>query len=167
MTFDSSIVVMCGLVAILMVITWRKKGKEGVHAGLKNALGLAAVMVRIAPFALLAALLMAQIIPNEIIASYIGEETGLQGMLIASIAGGCLPSGPFLSFPIALTLFHTGAGQPQLVAFITGWSVYAFYRMMVWEVPMMGARFALQRLSVSLILPPLSGVFAGALFKLL
>lgn len=166
MRLDASVFVLWGIAAALGVLVWRKKGPEGVRAGLKSAWQLAAVMLRIAPFALFAAMMLAQVIPNQIIASYIGEETGLQGMAIASIAGGFLPSGPFLSFPIALTLYHTGAGLPQLVAFITGWSVYALFRVMVWELPMMGPRFVMIRISASLILPMVSGILAGLLFQM-
>ncbi len=166
MRFDSSIIALWVIALILGAIVWRKKGTEGVRAGLKGAWQLAAVMVRIAPFALLAAMLMAQIIPNQIIASYIGPDTGMQGMAIASVAGGFLPSGPFLSFPIALTLYHTGAGAAQLVSFITGWSVYALFRVLVWEIPMMGPRFVIIRLGASLVLPMTAGILAGMLFQL-
>ena len=166
MRLDASVFALWGIAAALGVLVWHKKGPEGVRAGLKSAWQLAAVMVRIAPFALFAAMMLAQVIPNQIIAGYIGEETGLQGMAIASIAGGFLPSGPFLSFPIALTLYHTGAGLPQLVAFITGWSVYALFRVMVWELPMMGPRFVMIRISASLILPMVSGIPAGLLFQM-
>lgn len=166
MRFDASILVLWGIAVILGLVVWHKKGSEGVRAGLKNAWQLASVMVRIAPFALLAAMLVAQIIPNQIIASYIGPDTGIEGLAIASVAGGFLPSGPFLSFPIALTLYHTGAGAAQLVAFITGWSVYALFRVIVWEIPMMGPRFVIIRIGASLILPMVAGILAGMLFQI-
>ncbi len=166
MRLDASVFALWGIAAALGALVWYKKGPEGVRAGLKSAWQLAAVMVRIAPFALFAAMMLAQVIPNQIIASYIGPETGLQGMALASVAGGFLPSGPFLSFPIALTLYHTGAGLPQLIAFITGWSVYALFRVMVWEIPMMGPRFVIIRLGASLILPMVGGILSALLFQM-
>lgn len=165
MRLDASIFALWGIAAGIGALVWYKQGPQGVRAGLKNAWQLAAVMVRIAPFALFAAMMVAQVIPNQFIASYIGPETGLQGMAIASVAGGFLPSGPFLSFPIALTLFHTGAGPAQLVSFITGWSVYALFRVTVWEIPMMGPRFVIIRLGASLVLPMVAGILAGMLFQ--
>ena len=106
-------------------------------------------------------------IPQSLIAGLIGKDTGVTGMIIAAVAGGMMPSGPYLSFPLAMTLFHTGAGQAQIVSFITGWSVYAFYRVIVWELPTMGVRFTVQRLSVSIFLPIIAGVLAGLMLELM
>jgi hypothetical protein len=53
----------------------------------------------------------------------------------------------------------------QIVAFLSGWSVYAFYRVMVWEVPTMGAQFTLHRMGASLILPIIAGVLTTAMLQ--
>lgn len=167
MKLDASIYILWGLVAFFMALTWYKHGPQGVREGLQGALSLGKVVVRIVPFALLAAMLLAQLIPQEVIAHLIGAESGLMGIVIASLAGGLVPSGPFLSFPLALSLYHTGAGLPQLIAFITGWSVYATFRVVVWEIPMMGARFTVIRLAASAILPVVAGIVAGLLYQVI
>jgi uncharacterized membrane protein YraQ (UPF0718 family) len=109
--------------------------------------------------------LFAQLIPEQWIVSLIGRDSGFTGIVIASLAGGFVPSGPFVSFPIALSLIQTGAGPAQIVAFLSGWSVYAFYRVMVWEVPTMGAQFTLHRMGASLILPIIAGVLTTAMLQ--
>jgi hypothetical protein len=48
-----------------------------------------------------------------------------------------------------------------LIAFITAWSVFAFHRIVMYEIPVMGIRFAMLRLLSSLILPPLAGILAA------
>jgi uncharacterized membrane protein YraQ (UPF0718 family) len=167
MKLDGSLIVMWAGVAVLILVTWRKKGWIGVREGFTGTWGLSNTVIKIIPFALLAATIFTQMIPQSVIAGLIGEDTGLTGMVIAAVAGGMLPSGPFLSFPLAMTLFGTGAGQAQIVSFLTGWSVYAFYRVIVWELPSMGVRFTAQRLAVSIFLPIISGCIAGLLFQLM
>jgi hypothetical protein len=74
-----------------------------------------------------------------------------------------VPGGPILSFPIVVVLYKAGAGVPQLIAFLTAWSVFAFHRIMIYEVNLMGWRFTAVRLVSSLVLPPLAGLGAMAL----
>ena len=165
MKLDTSLVVLWGGVAALILITWRTKGWTVVRAGFAGSWQLAKMVIQIIPFALLGATLFAQLIPGQWIVSLIGRDSGFTGIAIASLAGGLVPSGPFVSFPLALSLFQTGAGPAQIVAFITGWSVYAFYRVMVWEIPTMGVQFTLLRVGASLVLPIVSGLLAGAMFQ--
>lgn len=84
-------------------------------------------------------------------------------ILIASFAGGLIPGGPFVSFPLVLALAKSGAGVPQLVALTSGWAVLAFHRVIIWELPVMGGSFVVLRLAASVALPALSGFAAQAL----
>lgn len=113
--------------------------------------------------ALLLAAILVVLIPEAMIAQWLGHEAGFRGILLASLVGGIIPGGPILSFPIALALYKAGVGLPQLVAFLTGWSVFALHRVIAYEVPLLGWRFTAVRLLVSLALPPLSGILAGLL----
>lgn len=166
MTVDWSLIILWASVVILLLVTWRKKGWAGIREALSASGSLTKMVLQVIPFALLAAIIFTQMLPQTIIANLIGPDTGVTGMVIAAIAGGMLPSGPYLSFPIAMTLYHTGAGDAQLVAFLTGWSTYAFYRILVWELPMVGLQLTAQRLAASIFLPIIAGVLAGQLFKL-
>ena len=167
MNMDPSIIILWALVVILAITTWHTKGRDGFCEGLASAYKLLKIVLQIIPLALLAAMLVAEMIPAEVISELIGEDTGFVGLLIASVAGGLVPSGPFLSFPLAMSLFDSGAGQAQIVAFLTGWSVYAIYRIAVWELPLMGLRFTALRVAASLILPLVAGSLAGLIFQIL
>jgi uncharacterized membrane protein YraQ (UPF0718 family) len=120
------------------------------------------IMPRIA-LALMAAGFIGVLIPSEPIARYIGPDSGVSGILLASIVGGFVPGGPILSFPLVVVLYKAGAGLPQVIAFLTAWSVFAFHRVLIYEVNLMGWRFSAVRLISSLILPPLAGLLAMAL----
>ena len=117
------------------------------------------IMPRIG-LALLAAGFIGILIPSEPVARYIGPDSGFLGVLLASVVGGFIPGGPILSFPIVVVLYKAGAGLPQVVAFLTAWSVFAFHRVLIYEITLMGWRFSAIRLISSLILPPLAGVLA-------
>ena len=120
------------------------------------------IMPRIA-LALMAAGFISVLIPSEPVARYIGPDSGLTGVLIASLVGGFVPGGPIISFPLVVVLYKAGAGLPQLIAFLTAWSVFAFHRVLIYEVALMGWRFSAVRLVSSLILPPLAGLLSMAL----
>jgi uncharacterized membrane protein YraQ (UPF0718 family) len=121
--------------------------------GLKLALRL--------PFALVAASAIAELLPDRLIAQWLGHDSGLMGILIASALGGLLPGGPMVSFPIAILVAKDGAGGPQIIALVTGWAVYAFHRVISYEAPMLGWRFVGLRMIASLIVPPGAAIGAG------
>ena len=117
------------------------------------------------PLALMLAGFLSQVMPSELVGGSIGAETGLSGIVIASLVGGLVPSGPFVSFPIALTLFKSGAGIPQLIAFVSGWGIFALHRVLIYEWPLMGLRFTALRIAASGLAPPLTGLLAMALLE--
>ena len=75
------------------------------------------------------------------------------------------PAGPFVSMPIAAVMLRSGAALGPVVAFVTGWSLLALHRLVAFEVPILGLRFALFRWSLCLVLPVLAGLAARALSR--
>jgi uncharacterized membrane protein YraQ (UPF0718 family) len=115
------------------------------------------------PFALVAASAIAELLPDRLIAELLGQSSGLTGVLVASALGGLLPGGPMVSFPFAILIARDGAGGPQVVALVTGWSVYALHRVIAYEGPMMGWRFVTLRMIASAFVPPATAIGAGFL----
>lgn len=112
------------------------------------------------PAGFIIAAFLSRLLPADLIGSFVGRESGFTGILFASVLGAFVPGGPMISFPIALTIWNTGAGEAQMVAFLTGWSVFAVHRIISYELPLMGIRFLCIRTFSSLLLPPLSGAIA-------
>lgn len=106
---------------------------------------------------------LAELIPPDIAAGWLGPESGLTGIVVASLAGGFIPGGPFVSFPLVLTFIKAGAGGPQMVALITGWAILGFHRVIAWELPVLGGRFVVIRLASAFLLPVLAGLLAQVL----
>jgi hypothetical protein len=62
--------------------------------------------------------------------------------------------------PIAVVMLKAGAAPAAVVAFLTSWSVLALHRLVSWEMPILGLRFAVARWLVSLALPFVAGIVA-------
>ncbi|ADZ70598.1 permease [Polymorphum gilvum] len=152
-----------GIVVVLGGAAVRKGGVPALRGAGDFALKTGLSIVPRLVFALLAASFLSKLIPAEWIVSAIGRDSGTTGILIASVAGGLLPGGPMSSFPIAVFLWQFGAGVPQMVALLVGWSVFAFHRVIAYELPLLGWRFAAIRLLSTFMMPPLAGLIAAGL----
>ena len=141
-------------------IAWRRGGGE-FRGGLRIAAGHLGTMAPRVLLALPMAAFLAELIPGDLVAEWLGAASGWRGILIASAVGMLVPAGGMIAFPLALALLKVGVGLPQLIAFITSWSVFAIHRVIAFEVPLLGARFAALRLASSLVLAPLSGLIAA------
>ena len=142
-----------GLLSIILgAIAWRRSPVM-VQAAVRSAFGrFVEIMPKVA-LALFAAGFVGKLVPASVVGGYIGPESGFFGITVATIVGGITPAGPIVSFPIVIVMLKAGAGFPQVVAFLTAWSVFALHRVMIYEIPMMGWRFAAVRLASSAILP--------------
>ncbi len=154
------------LVVVLGIWAARKPGRLHVVASGIAINQILRILPRIT-LAILTAGFLGKLLPGELIGSLIGAESGAKGILIASLAGGFTPGGPIISFPIVVVLRESGAGLPQLIAFLTAWSVFAIHRVLIYESTLMGWRFSAVRLFASLTLPPLAGFSADLLVRAL
>jgi hypothetical protein len=108
---------------------------------------------------------MAQVlIRHDILAKWVGAESGIRGIMIGTVAGGFAPGGPYVSLPIAAALLRSGASVGTMVAFLTGWSLWAVGRLPM-EVGIMGWKFTLVRLACTFFFPPLAGILANRFFS--
>jgi uncharacterized membrane protein YraQ (UPF0718 family) len=117
--------------------------------------------------AMLAGLLLAgslkQLIPPGALAQWMGADSGWRGLLVASGAGLLTPGGPMAAFPLVLVLARAGADRGALICYIISWGLNGLQRILVWEVPLLGADFAILRLLCGLPLGILAGLIARRL----
>jgi uncharacterized membrane protein YraQ (UPF0718 family) len=104
---------------------------------------------------------VAAIMPAEITARYLGPESGFLGVAIAILAGAFTPGGPVVGFSIGAAAIKSGAGAPQVIAYITAWALFAVQRFFLWELPIMPQRLVWIRVLASLPLPFIAA--AGAM----
>jgi uncharacterized membrane protein YraQ (UPF0718 family) len=103
---------------------------------------------------------IAEILPKELIPSWLGPDTGMTGLTFATVAGAFTPGGPVVGFAIATAALKSGAGAPQIIAYTIAWALFAIPRVLVFEVAAMPARVVWLRVAVSLPLPFLAAWMA-------
>lgn len=150
------------LAVFLFIVAFRKN--DGSH---KKALKISwKTVVNILPLLLIAFIMagfIEVVIPPELIHQWLGNQAGIKGIFIGSIAGALIPGGPYVAFPIIATIYKAGAGVGTVVAFVVGWAVWGIGNI-PYELALIGPRFTALRYLTVLILPPLSGLIAYALF---
>jgi uncharacterized membrane protein YraQ (UPF0718 family) len=137
-------------------------GAEAFRTAIAEDATLVGFLVPKLGAAVLVAAFLQALLPPSFFAKYMGHETGLKGMAVASAAGTVTPGGPMSSFPIVTLLRDSGAGIGALVTYITAWTTTGLQRVFMWEVPLMGPEFAAIRFLAS---SPL-GIIAGLLARL-
>ena len=105
---------------------------------------------------------IAAVIPQEIITGWLGPDSGWLGVLTAVIAGAATPGGPVIGFSVGAVALKSGGGAPQVVAYVIAWALFAFQRLLLWEIPFMPARFVWFRAAVSLPFPFVAAAIAMA-----
>lgn len=137
---------------------------QGQHLlGLKSALKMTLEVLPLLVFAFIVAGMAQILIPRELLSKWVGAESGFRGIIIGTIAGGLSPGGPYVSLPIVAGLLRAGAGVGTMVAFLTGWSLWAVSRLPM-EVGLLGWKFTFIRLVCTFFFPPIAGLIAHAIF---
>jgi uncharacterized membrane protein YraQ (UPF0718 family) len=95
-----------------------------------------------------------------VIRRWVGTESGVKGILIATIAGIIMPGGPFAIFPIAGAFVAVGADVSAAITLITSWTLLGINRAVVWEMPFFGIEFVGWRTLAALPLPIIVGLTA-------
>ncbi len=149
--------VMVAALALAAAVKGRILFRDGVREGTMD-------FVRLLPKVMIGVIgsgFIAAVMPPDIIARYLGPDSGFLGVIIAVLGGAFTPGGPVVGFSIGAAALKSGAGAPQVIAYITAWALYAVQRFFLWELPIMPRRLVWLRLLASLPLPFL--VAAGAM----
>ena len=156
--------IIMGVIAAALIIVGIIK-KQGQHAtGLKAALDMTIQVLPLLIFAFIIAGMVQVLIPNEFLSRWIGQESGLRGIFIGAFAGGIMPGGPYVSLPIAGGLLKSGASIGTMVAFLTGWSLWAIGRLPM-EIGILGWKVTFIRLACTFFFPPVAGFLANLIFS--
>ncbi len=156
--------IVMGVLAIILLTLGYYKGQGQHISGVKAGLNMTVEILPLLILAFIVAGMVQVLLPNELISKWVGVESGMRGILIGSVAGGLTPGGPYVSLPIVAGLLRTGAGVGTMVAFLTGWSLWAVSRLPM-EVGILGWKFTLIRIACTFFFPPIAGLLAQALFS--
>lgn len=147
--------VLVAALALAAAVRGRILFREGVREGVMD-------FVRLLPKVLIGVVgsgYMAAVMPPDIIARWLGPDSGFFGVMIAVIGGAISPGGPVVGFSISAAALKSGAGAPQVIAYMTAWALFAVQRFILWELPIMPRGLVWTRVIASL---PLPFLLAGA-----
>jgi len=140
---------------VLLLIFPEKQQLAGITARC-----FATEMFTILPAVLILMGLFTVWVSKEMVMQYLGQSSGLKGMVLA-LFFGALPTGPlYIAFPLAAGLRQKGASLANIAIFLTAWACIKLPQELV-ELQFLGAQFMLARLSLSI----LAAVAMGAIIE--
>ena len=157
-------IILWASVAVLGFIAWQRGRVVLVTSVREGTMDFINIVPRVA-IGVIGAGYIAAVLPQEIIIGWLGPDSGWLGVLMATIAGAATPGGPVIGFSLGAVALKAGAGPPQVIAYVVAWALFAFQRLIIWEIPFMPARFVWFRAAVSLPFPFLAAAIAMAIGK--
>lgn len=154
------------LIAVTLLAIAFFRGRDLPVAGLLLA---GRTLLRNLPILLLGfvvAGLVQLLIPKDLISRLLGVQSGVRGVLVASMIGGLVPGPPYAIFPLVGAFYHAGASLGAVVSFVTAWSLWSVSRLPI-EMALIDPKAALIRYATTFVVPPIAGLIASAALKLL
>lgn len=102
--------IIMGVLAVIFLVLAYLKGDNAHITGLKAGGNLLLQVAPLLIFAFIVAGIIPLLIPQEQISKWVGAESGMRGILIGTVVGGCLPGGPYVAMPVTAGLLQIGAG---------------------------------------------------------
>lgn len=148
-------------IAVIGIIAAFYKDRIKAMQSLKAA---AMSFIRILPMALIIVLvigLLLGFIPPDQISRFVGEQSGIGGVLLVGAVGALMHIPALLSFPLAASLLESGAAVTAVAAFITTLTMIGTITLPL-EIKELGRKLALLRngigFAVAIIIALLMGL---------
>jgi uncharacterized membrane protein YraQ (UPF0718 family) len=155
--------IVMGVFAVILLVIGYYKGQGQHISGVKSGLNMTVEILPLLILAFIVAGMIQVLVSQELLSKWVGVESGVRGILIGTVAGGLTPGGPYVSLPIVAGLLRSGASVGTLVAFLTGWSLWAVSRLPM-EIGILGWKFTLIRIASTFFFPPIAGFVAQMVF---
>jgi len=163
--FDWSAAVIATLALTAAVTVFVRDGRARFLEILTDDLGLFGVMLPNVLAGCFIGAFVTLLLPREKVAHWVGADSGIGGILIATVAGAIMPGGPFTIYPVAGAFLAAGADAGAACAFVISCTLIGYTRAIVWELPFFGLEFVSWRILFSLPLPVLAGIMARTIWK--
>lgn len=102
-------------------------------------------------------------IPKEVMVKYMGEGSGIVGVIISIFIGSAAAGPLYGAFPVAAVFMKKGVRLSNILIFIGAWSTTKI-PMFLFELNSLGTKFALTRLAINI---PGISIIAYIILKLL
>lgn len=88
-------------------------------------------------------------VPRETMMKYMGERSGVKGVILSIIIGSAAAGPLYGAFPVAAVFMKKGVKFSNILIFIGAWSTTKI-PMLLFEVSALGSRFAITRLLIDI-----------------
>lgn len=162
---DTTMLVLVVVAGILLVLAFIK-GRTLPMAGLQAAGKTLWSNLPLLLLSFVIAGLVQVLLPRELITGWLGTQSGIKGIFISSAVGGLIPGAPYAVFPIVAGLYKGGASLGAVVSFVSAWSLWSVSRLPL-EIALIDPKAALIRYAITFVVPPVAGLLAQAIARLL
>jgi len=88
-------------------------------------------------------------VPRDTMVKYMGEDSGLKGIILSFVIGSAAAGPLYAAFPVAVVFMKKGVKFTNVLIFIGAWSTTKI-PMFLFEVSSLGIKFALTRLLIDI-----------------
>jgi uncharacterized membrane protein YraQ (UPF0718 family) len=163
---DVALLILGALLSIAIVIALWRGGWQTLLSGFKQAgNNFKSLWLRLLLGITLGGFLQV-LIPSASVAEWLGPASGLKGILTGTFIGALVMGGPYVRLPIIAAIYDAGAGVGPVIAFLTA-GMLGPQGLITRQIPFLGARLALTRYIVCLLVPPIVGLAGSAVYQLL
>lgn len=152
--------VMLALFVTLAAVSLLTGGTSKLQTGLKSGLDTLRHIWPLIILALGISGLLQTVVPQELIARYLGAESGLKSYFIAWGAGAIIPGAPYTTMPIVASLLSSGSAVGPVMTMFFSSSLSIALTRIPYEIAFMSWRFSVLRILTLLVIPVLGGMFA-------
>jgi len=101
-------------------------------------------------------------VPPDQISKFVGEQSGILGVLLVGVVGAVLYIPALLSFPLAASLLESGASVSAVAAFITTLTMVGTITLPL-EIKELGRKMAFLRNGISFVIAIIIALIMGAI----
>lgn len=134
--------------SIIIFITYMWNQEIGLRALDTVWISFKEMLIVIPPVFILMGLLDVWV-PKDVMVKYMGEGSGLKGILLSIFLGSAAAGPLYGAFPIAAVFMKKGVTLSNILIFIGAWSTTKI-PMFLFELSALGAKFAITRLIVNI-----------------
>ncbi|MCF8226109.1 MAG: permease [Bacteroidales bacterium] len=151
------------ITAIGVLLSFLKDQKKTLEGLKKGAVMFLIILPTILSVIIIVSVLL-YLIPEQKIAVWFGEESGVAGYVAAALVGAVSLIQGFIAYPLAGVLVESGVGYPVIAVFITTLMMVGIMTLPV-EARYFGIRLALVRNSLALVFALIIGLGIGILWN--
>lgn len=158
MNYTALIINILALAGLLIAyVTNKEKAKKSLKMAART-------FIKMLPMVLLIIIfigLLLGFVPPEQISRFVGEQSGVGGVLLIGVVGALMHIPALLSFPLAASMLESGASITAVAAFITTLTMIGMITLPM-EIKILGKKMALLRngfsFAIALLIAGIMGV---------